>query len=144
MVSNGECSVVDWQAEHHARSEALRAAQAKLAPELEPIVDGLVGQVVDKWTITILEELGEKGTARFTQISRAIPSISQKMLTQTLKRMERDGLVIRNMHPVMPPHVDYRLTDLGMELGMAFCSVWVWAALNVERIQTARQTYDDR
>jgi len=134
--------MTDWHGEHHARSEALRAAQATLAPELEPIVDGLVGQVVDKWTVTILEELGEQGVARFTQIARAIPNISQKMLTQTLKRMERDGLVIRTMHPVMPPHVDYRLTELGMELGMAFCSVWVWAARNVERIQAARQTYD--
>lgn len=132
------------ETEQQAGYEALRAAQAALKPELEPVVDALVSQVVDKWTVTILEQLGEQGVARFTQIARSIPSISQKMLTQTLKRMERDGLVIRTIHPVMPPHVDYRLTELGMGLGMAFCSVWVWAAHNVESIQAARQTYDSR
>ncbi len=124
--------------------QRLRAAQAMVPPDLEPIVDALVGQLVDKWTITILEQLGEQGVARFTQIARAIPSISQKMLTQTLKRMERDGLVIRTIYPVMPPHVDYRLTDLGMSLGMAFCTVWVWAAQNVERVQEARHSHDAR
>lgn len=130
--------------EQQAQLKALKAAQAELKPELEPVVDALLGQVVDKWTVTILEQLGEQGTARFTQIARAIPTISQKMLTQTLKRMERDGLVTRTIHPVMPPHVDYRLTELGMGLGMAFCSVWIWAAHNVEAIQAARQTYDSK
>lgn len=66
------------------------------------------------------------------------------MLTQTLRRMERDGLVVRTVHPVIPPHVDYGLTALGMDLGMAFCAVWLWAARNIDLVGDARRTYDAR
>ena len=66
------------------------------------------------------------------------------MLTQTLRAMERDGLVQRTAHPVVPPHVDYRLTDLGLSLGQAFCGVWLWAEDNLGRITAARAAFDDR
>lgn len=127
-----------------AQVEALRQAQEHIAPELEPIADALVRRVADKWTITLLEVLGKEGTTRFTQLSRRVPDISQKMLTQTLKRMERDGLVIRTVHPVIPPHVDYRLTPLGLDLGIAFCTVWLWAAQNIEQVEAARRRYDEQ
>ena len=64
-------------------------------PAIEALVNDVIGQVADKWTMLILEELQSKGTQRFTQIGRAIPGISQKMLTQTLRQMERDGIVRR-------------------------------------------------
>ena len=64
------------------------------------------------------------------------------MLTQTLRQMERDGLVIRTVHPVIPPRVEYRLTDLGFTLSEAFCGVWTWAEKNFDRIGKARQAFD--
>ena len=66
------------------------------------------------------------------------------MLTQTLRQMERDGLLVRTVHPVVPPKVEYKLTDLGLSLGAAFCGVWVWAEANLERIEEARNTFDEK
>lgn len=81
---------------------------------------------------------------RFTELARMVPGISQKMLTQTLRAMERDGLVDRTVHPVIPPKVEYRLTDLGHSLGEAFCGVWHWAGDNLDRVEAARKAFDDR
>jgi DNA-binding HxlR family transcriptional regulator len=113
-------------------------------PRLDAVVNDVIGQVADKWTMLILEELAEHGELRFTQIGRRVPGISQKMLTQTLRAMERDGLVERTVHPVIPPRVDYRLTDLGFTLGEAFCGVWTWAEANLERIEASRAAFDAR
>ena len=92
----------------------------------------------------ILEELNEKGVMRFSEIGRAIEGISQKMLTQTLRLMERDGLVTRTVYPVVPPKVEYQLTALGDSLGAAFCGVWVWAEPNREEIKASREAFDTR
>lgn len=92
----------------------------------------------------ILEILNEHEELRFTQLARHIPNISQKMLTQTLRQMERDGLVSRTVHAVVPPRVDYRLTDLGMSLGAAFCGVWIWAEANLQTVETARLKFDEQ
>jgi DNA-binding HxlR family transcriptional regulator len=85
--------------------------------------------------------LREKGELRFTRLSESVEGISQKMLTQTLRQMERDGLVTRTVHPVVPPN-EYKLTPLGMSLGAAFCGVWVWAAENLPRVEQARREFD--
>ena len=111
-------------------------------PRIDALVNELIGRVADKWTMLILEELEVGGIMRFTEIGRAVPGISQKMLTQTLRAMERDGLVSRTVHPVVPPHVDYALTDLGRSLGGAFCGVWQWAEAHVERIEATRAAFD--
>ena len=111
---------------------------------VEALVKDLIGNVADKWTMLILETLHEAGEMRFTQISRVIGGISQKMLTQTLRRMERDGLVARKVHAVVPPRVDYRLTTLGMSLGAAFCGVWIWAETNLQPVEEARLAFDAR
>jgi DNA-binding HxlR family transcriptional regulator len=92
----------------------------------------------------ILDVLAEEGELRFTQVGKHVSGISQKMLTQTLRAMERDGLVIRTVHPVIPPRVEYRLTDLGLSLGEAFCGVWLWAKDNLDRIDAARAAFDAR
>jgi DNA-binding HxlR family transcriptional regulator len=113
-------------------------------PAVEALVRAIIGQVTDKWTLLILEELAERGTMRFTEIGRAVGDISQKMLTKTLRDMERMGLVSRTVHPVVPPHVDYALTDLGTSLGAAFCGVWLWAAENRERIEAAQAAFAAR
>src|SRR5258706_5707436 len=83
----------------------------EIDPRVEALVNELIGRVADKWTMLILEALTEKGEMRFTRVGECVGGISQKMLTQTLRQMERDGLVTRTVHPVIPPHVDYKLTE---------------------------------
>jgi len=92
----------------------------------------------------ILDVLAEKSPLRFSRLSELVEGISQKMLTQTLRAMERDGLVIRTVYPVVPPKVEYKLTDLGITLGAAFCGVWVWAANNLDDVEKARRDFDER
>jgi len=111
-------------------------------PRVDALVNDVIGRVADKWTMLILEALADHGELRFTQVGRHVPGISQKMLTQTLRQMERDGLVERTVHPVIPPRVDYKLTELGYGLGEAFCSVWHWAEANLDRIEAARACFD--
>lgn len=115
-----------------------------LDPRVEALVTQAIGRVADKWTMILLEVLAEHGEMRFSQVLRSTEGISQKMLTQTLRQMERDGLVIRTVHATVPPRVDYRLTDLGVSLSYAFCGVWTWAARNVDRIEAARAAFDAR
>lgn len=114
----------------------------KSDPRVDALVTDVIGRVADKWTMLILEVLADHGELRFTQIGRQVPGISQKMLTQTLRQMERDGLVRRTVHPVIPPRVEYKLTDLGFGLGAAFCGVWTWAEENLSRIEAARAQFD--
>ncbi len=111
-------------------------------PRIEALVNDLIGRVADKWTMLILEVLAEKGELRFTRLSELVEGISQKMLTQTLRQMERDGLLLRTVHPVVPPKVEYRLTGLGLSLGAAFCGVWVWAAENLKLVEDSRRNFD--
>ena len=113
-------------------------------PRIEAFVNELIGRVADKWTMVILEVLTEHGEMRFTRLGELVEGISQKMLTKTLRQMERDGLVIRTVHPVVPPKVEYKLTELGMTLSAAFCGVWIWAAEHYEQVEQARQTFDQR
>lgn len=113
-------------------------------PRVEALVNEVIGRVADKWTMLILEALTEHGEQRFTRLGELVGGVSQKMLTQTLRHMERDGLVVRTVHPVVPPKVEYRLTDLGFTLAEAFCGVWTWAEKNIERIEAARAAFDGR
>ena len=111
-------------------------------PRVEALVNEVIGRVADKWTMIVLDVLAENGELRFTRIGELAGGISQKMLTQTLRQMERGGLVIRTVHPVVPPKVEYRLTDMGFSLAEAFCGVWTWAEAHLERIETARARFD--
>ena len=125
-----------------ARRIAERTPPSDCDPKVEALVNDLIGRVADKWTMIILEVLAEHGEQRFTQLVRRVHGVSQKMLTQTLRQMERDGMVTRTVHAVVPPRVDYRLTDLGASLGAAFCGVWIWAEDNLARVETSRETFD--
>ncbi len=120
------------------------AACELVDPKLEKLVNELIGAVADKWTMLILEALLERPASRFTQLSRAVEGISQKMLTQTLRQMERNGLVSRHVYPVVPPRVEYTLTELGSTLSEAFCGVWKWAEANLDHIEAARDAFDRR
>ena len=127
-----------------AKAWAASTPPEEFDPRVEVLVNDLIDRVADKWTMLILEELTEGGELRFTQLSKLIPGISQKMLTQTLRGMERDGLVTRTVHPVVPPRVEYKLTPLGQSLGAAFCGVWVWAEANLQDVERARQEFDEK
>lgn len=112
-------------------------------PDLDRLVTEIIGRIADKWTMLVLEHLGDHGTLRFTRLADLLDGISQKMLTKTLRQMERDGLLRRTVHPVIPPHVDYCLTTLGQSLGAAFCGVWMWAEKNRAEVLSARSRFDD-
>ncbi|MCT2586478.1 helix-turn-helix transcriptional regulator [Actinophytocola sp. S1-96] len=103
----------------------------------------IMDRVGDKWSIAIVHTLG-RDTLRFTELKRAIDGISQRMLTATLRGLERDGLVERTVHPVVPPRVDYRLTELGLTLLGTVCELANWAVNHADEIAGARADYDAR
>jgi DNA-binding HxlR family transcriptional regulator len=124
---------------------ARRAAPPTAAdPEVEALVREIIGRVADKWTMLVLETLEEHGRLRFTRLGELIGGVSQKMLTKTLRQMEADGLVVRTVFPVVPPRVEYELTDLGRSLGEAFCGVWLWVERNREAILASRAAFQAR
>lgn len=104
-------------------------------------ISTLLSRIGDKWTVLIVQTLGG-GSMRFNEIRREIPSISQRMLTLTLRNLERDGLVSRKVTPSIPPRVDYELTDLGQSLQGPICGLATWAVENVETIHEAQARYD--
>ena len=113
-------------------------------PELEALVREIIGRVADKWTMLALEVLSDHGRLRFTRLGELIGGVSQKMLTKTLRQMEADGLVVRTVFPVIPPRVEYELTELGLSLGEAFCGVWIWAERHREAILRSRKAFSER
>jgi DNA-binding HxlR family transcriptional regulator len=128
---------------------ARRASRKSTTPKpvvaseaVDELVYEMIGRIADRRTMYVLEALTEHGTLRFTRISEALGGISQKMLTQTLRQMERDGLLVRTVHPVIPPHVDYGLTALGRSLAAAFCDVWLWVDAHHAAVTAARRRFD--
>ena len=127
-----------------AMQEQGRLSHPEVSPAVDALVRDVIGQVADKWTMLILEALEEHGTLRFTQVGRIVGGISQKMLTKTLRQMECDGLITRKVHPVIPPHVEYTMTEIGRELTAAFCGVWVWAETYHAQVEAARAAFKAR
>ncbi len=105
-------------------------------------ISELLSRVGDKWSMQVIRTLSA-GSMRFNALKREIGDISQKMLSSTLKTLERDGFISRTVTPVTPPMVEYALTDLGRDLEPAVCQLADWTLRNAERIESARQTYDD-
>jgi DNA-binding HxlR family transcriptional regulator len=103
----------------------------------------MLARIGDKWSLLIVSTLGE-GSLRFNELRRQIADISQKMLSSTLKVLERDGLVERTVIPSVPPQVEYALTDLGRELLRPVTALAEWTAANTPRIMAARAEYDSR
>jgi DNA-binding HxlR family transcriptional regulator len=102
-----------------------------------------LARIGDKWTVLVVELLCEsRGAMRFNEIRRAIDGISQRMLTLTLRGLERDGLVTRTVHPTVPPRVDYELTALGRTLRTPLVAVAMWARANRVAIHAARKVFD--
>src|SRR5665213_2565175 len=107
-------------------------------PEDCRAVSEVLSRVGDKWTVLVVSELGA-GPKRFNEIRRALGSISQRMLTLTLRGLERDGLVTRTVFPTVPPRVDYELTQLGRSLLEPVSGLGLWARQNRPQIQDARR-----
>ena len=104
-------------------------------------ISTLLSRIGDKWTVLVVQTLGE-GPKRFNELRREIPSVSQRMLTLTLRNLERDGLVNRTVTPTIPPRVDYELTELGNSLQKPICGLATWATDNVEAIHSAQARFD--
>jgi len=104
-------------------------------------ISTLLARIGDKWTVLVVSTLGE-GSKRFNQLRRDIPSVSQRMLTLTLRNLERDGLVSRTVTPSIPPRVDYALTGLGCSLLTPVNALSQWALENVEAIHDAQARFD--
>lgn len=104
-------------------------------------ISTLLARIGDKWTVLVVQTLAD-GPKRFNELRREIPSVSQRMLTLTLRNLERDGLVNRTVTPTIPPRVDYELTELGQSLQKPICGLASWATQNVEAIHVAQARYD--
>ncbi len=104
-------------------------------------VSAILARVGDKWSVLIIMRLGD-GSRRFNEIKRMIGGISQRMLTLTLRNLERDGLVKRTVTPSIPPRVDYELTDLGRDLAKPVAALGEWAIRHQPCIQAARAHFD--
>lgn len=129
------------------RARARRRAMTKRemprphGPAACPAVREVLNRVGDKWSVQVVGLLGE-GPMRFSELRRSIEGISQRMLTLTLRGLERDGLVTRTVFPTIPPRVDYELTKLGVTLLEPIKALGTWAATHRFEIQDARTRYD--
>lgn len=99
--------------------------------------------IADKWAALVVGLL-YRGTRRFGEMRKAIEGVSQKMLTQTLRSLERDGIVSRKVYATVPPKVEYSLTPLGQSLGRIVEDLRVWSEGNIETVLTSQQAYDSR
>lgn len=104
-------------------------------------ISTLLSRIGDKWTVLVVQTLAD-GPRRFNELRREIPSVSQRMLTLTLRNLERDGLVSRTVTPTIPPRVDYELTELGQSLQKPICGLASWAMENVDKIHAAQSRFD--
>lgn len=104
----------------------------------------VLGRVADKWTMLVVLALEESGTMRFSQLRRQVEGVTQKMLTQTVRGLERDGMLTRTVTPTVPVTVSYALTDLGHRLSAAVAVVRQWSYDNIDQIERARADYDTR
>lgn len=121
-------AVTDPRREERSPSQCLRMGE-------------VLARVGDKWTVQVIVELGE-GPRRFNELRRTISGVSQRMLTLTLKNLERDGLVSRTVTPSVPPRVDYALTDLGRSMLAPVQALGEWAAAHIPQMDAARRRYD--
>ncbi len=104
----------------------------------------VLDRIGDRWTVLLICNLNEHGVLRFTELRRKLTGISQRMLTVTLRDLERDGFVVRTVKPTIPPHVEYRLTPLGQALFENVRALVDWADSHQDAVRLARAAYDAR
>ena len=104
----------------------------------------MLSRIGDKWSVYVIHVLGDAGTLRFNELRSQVEGISQRMLTVTLRGMERDGLVTRTVYPEVPPRVEYELTKLGKTLRQLVRGLVQWSGAHLEEVDAARAAYDAR
>ena len=124
----------------YVEETAVRSTPFAVSEACQP-VNAILARVGDKWSVLVVSYLGN-GTMRFSELRRTIHGISQKVLTSTLRGLERDGYVKRTVTPCVPPRVDYALTDLGRELLVPVRALGEWAVANRHRIAAAQARFD--
>jgi DNA-binding HxlR family transcriptional regulator len=129
--------VTNWQPQG---GTFLKLRHQKLTGECQSVSE-ILARVGDKWTVLVVGLLGG-GPMRFSELRRAVEGISQKMLTTTLRTLERDGFCTRTVFPTVPPRVDYELTELGRDLLVPVKALGEWAVANRERVDSARRRFD--
>ncbi|MCT8946816.1 winged helix-turn-helix transcriptional regulator [Pseudomonas iridis] len=127
--------------------ETLSRAEA-ICQTLRRDDDGVRREVLahagSRWSLGILHALGVYGTMRHAEIKRQMTGVTQRMLTKTLRALERDGLLIRRELDQVPPHVEYELTPLGMELLVRMSPIWTWVVEHVDDFREARRAFDSQ
>ena len=101
-------------------------------------------RIGDKWSVYVIHVLGDAGTLRFNEIKNRVDGISQRMLTVTLRGLERDGLIARTIYPEVPPRVEYALTELGKTLRQLVRGLVKWSEAHLDEVDAARAVYDAR
>ena len=114
------------------------AAICDFSPKKQALLHDILERIADKWTLLVIEALDGEGEMRFSGLQRRVGQISHKMLTKTLRQLERDGLVTRRVHAEVPPRVDYKLTALGESLCESLCGVWTWVGQHMPEVERAR------
>jgi DNA-binding HxlR family transcriptional regulator len=112
-------------------------------PEVSATISQMLARIGDKWSMLMVRTLGY-GPVRFNELRRQVGDISQKVLSSTLKSLERDGLVSRTVAPTVPPQVTYELTELGRELLVPVVAIIAWTVEHTDRIVAARHAYDEQ
>src|SRR5262249_42648313 len=102
----------------------------------------VLGRVAEKWTMLVISALSAEDVLRFSELRRRVEGVTQKVLTQTLRGLERDGLISRTVYPTVPVTVEYQLTSLGRSLATAVSVIKTWAYANIEEVERARDRYD--
>lgn len=115
---------------------------AQVVAEACPVQE-VLDRIAGKWSILVMVAAAA-GPIRFTELERAIPSVSRRMLTLTLRTLERDGLMTRTVYPTVPPKVEYELTPMAQELRTAFLTLTKWSETHRAEIIAARRAYDER
>ncbi len=118
----------------------MKPRHPKLTDECQSVTE-ILARVGDKWTVLVVGLLGG-GPKRFSELRRAVDGISQKMLSTTLRILERDGFCTRTVFPTVPPRVEYELTELGRDLLVPVKALGAWAVANRERVDSARRRFD--
>ena len=115
---------------------------SEMLPKKAALVREILERIADKWTLLVIDALDGEKELRFSRLRERVGGVSQKMLTKTLRQLERDGLVTRRVHATVPPRVDYKLTRRGRELGEATCAIWLWVEAHADAMQRSRRKYD--